>query len=97
MTHLQSALLHAIANPSKPLRQTAGTSVAVIVGVGGLQSWPDLLATLLTCLDSNDRNLLEGGLDALYKASPSTAHPQIRLKDDCMTALYPFILTSFVL
>lgn len=67
--NVQSALLHAIANPSKPLRQTAGTSVAVIVGVGGLQTWPDLLATILRCLDSNDQNLLEGGLDALYKVS----------------------------
>lgn len=62
-------LLHAIGNPSKPLRQTGGTSVAVIVGVGGLQNWPELIAAFTTSLESNDKNSLEGALDALYKVS----------------------------
>lgn len=64
--------MHAMASPSKPLRQTGGTSVAVIVGVGGLQNWPELIQSLTTSLESNDRNSLEGGLDALYKASTKT-------------------------
>ena len=69
LTWAQVALLHAINNPSKPLRQTVGTSVAVIVGVGGLQNWPELLGTFTACLDSGDKNSLEGALDALYKVS----------------------------
>lgn len=60
-------LLHTIGNPSRPLRQTGGTSVAVIVGVGGLENWPELLAAFASCLESNDKNSLEGALDALYK------------------------------
>ena len=64
---LQVVLLHTIGNPSKPLRQTGGTSVAVIVGVGGLQNWPELIAAFTTCLESNDKHSLEGALDALYK------------------------------
>ena len=67
---LQVALLHAIGNPSKPLRHTVGTNVAVIVGVGGLPTWPELLSAIVRCLESNDKNSLEGALDALYKARP---------------------------
>lgn len=63
----QLALLHAIGNPSKPLRHTVGTNVAVIVGVGGLPTWPELLSAMATCLESNDPDALEGALDALYK------------------------------
>lgn len=65
-------MLHAMASPSKPLRQTGGTSVAVIVGVGGLQNWPELIRALTSSLESNDKNSLEGSLDALYKVTDQT-------------------------
>lgn len=64
---MQVALLHAIRSPSKPLRHVVGTNVAVIVGVGGLPTWPELLMSIVQCLESNDPNALEGALDALYK------------------------------
>lgn len=64
---MQLALLHAIGNPSKPLRHTVGTNVAVIVGVGGLPTWPELLSAIVACLESDDPDSLEGALDALYK------------------------------
>ena len=64
---LQVALLHAIRSPSKPLRHVVGTNVAVIVGVGGLPTWPELLMSFVQCLESSDPNALEGALDALYK------------------------------
>lgn len=64
------ALLHAIRSPSKPLRHVVGTNVAVIVGVGGLPTWPELLMSFVQCLESNDHNALEGALDALYKVRP---------------------------
>ena len=70
----QLALLHAIGNPSKPLRHTVGTNVAVIVGVGGLPTWPELLSAIVQCLESNDPDSLEGALDALYKVSPGWLH-----------------------
>ena len=68
---MQVALLHAIRSPSKPLRHVVGTNVAVIVGVGGLPTWPELLMSFVECLESSDPNALEGALDALYKASLS--------------------------
>lgn len=68
---LQAVLLHTLRNSSRPLRQTGGTSVAVIVGIGGLQDWPELIAAFTLCLESNEKNSLEGALDALYKVHPS--------------------------
>lgn len=41
--------------------------MAVIVGVGGLQNWPELLVAILNCLDGTEKTHLEGALDALYK------------------------------
>ncbi|KAK9804853.1 hypothetical protein WJX72_008726 [[Myrmecia] bisecta] len=65
--YIKLAMLHAISSPSKPLRHTVGTNVAVIVGAGGLATWPELLAAFVQCLESSDANALEGALDALFK------------------------------
>lgn len=78
---MQVVLLHAMASPSKPLRQTGGTSVAVIVGVGGLQNWPELIRALTSSLESNDKNSLEGSLDALYKVPPPSL---VRSSQSCL-------------
>ena len=51
------------------LRQTAGTTIAVIVTQGGLSSWPQLLQAMQRCLESSDPDALDGTLDALYKVS----------------------------
>ena len=78
---LQVALLHAIRSPSKPLRHVVGTNVAVIVGVGGLPTWPELLMSFVQCLESNDPNALEGALDALYKVSAALNVTPATLRD----------------
>ena len=66
---LQLSLLHCIRNPSKALRQTVGTSIAVIVGLGTLNTWPELVPACVQGLEGSDINALEGSLDALYKVS----------------------------
>ena len=71
---MQGSLLHAIRSPSKPLRHVVGTNVAVIVGVGGLPTWPELLMSFVQCLESSDPNALEGALDALYKVQELSLH-----------------------
>lgn len=74
---LQLSLLHCIRNPSKPLRQTVGTSIAVIVSLGTLKAWPELITACVQSLEGADLNALEGSLDALYKVSiicSCTAH-----------------------
>ena len=66
---LQLSLLHCIQNPSKALRQTVGTSIAVIVGLGSLKTWPELVPACVQGLEGSDINALEGSLDALFKVS----------------------------
>ncbi|KAH7842878.1 hypothetical protein Vadar_010071 [Vaccinium darrowii] len=34
---------------------------------GGIFGWPELLHTLVKCLESNELNHMEGGMDALSK------------------------------
>lgn len=70
---LQLSLLHCIRNPSKPLRQTVGTSIAVIVSLGTLKTWPELISACVQSLEGSDLNALEGSLDALYKVSTINA------------------------
>ena len=54
--------------------------MAVIVGVGGLQNWPELVNAFTTFLESNDKNSLEGALDALYKVWSSCSAEPITLQ-----------------
>ncbi|KAL0043428.1 hypothetical protein WJX79_004487 [Trebouxia sp. C0005] len=65
--YVKLSLLHCIRNPSKALRQTVGTSIAVIVGLGSLKTWPELVPACVQGLEGSDINALEGCLDALYK------------------------------
>lgn len=65
---LQAALLPVLINPQRDLRRTAGTIASVLVTVGGgFKAWPGLVEGILQALDSQDANVLDGGLDTLYK------------------------------
>ena len=44
-----------------------GTSIAVIVGLGTLKTWPELITACVQGLEGSDINALEGSLDALFK------------------------------
>ena len=63
----QASLLLAIDHEARPLRHVVGTNVATIVAVDGLGGWPQLLPTLVRCLESDSVGAAEGALDALSK------------------------------
>lgn len=67
---VQGCILPAMGDKKRMLRQTAGTTIAVIVTQGGLSSWPQLLQAMQRCLESSDSDALDGTLDALYKVGP---------------------------
>ena len=46
-----------------------GTSIAVIVGLGTLKAWPELIPACVQGLEGSDTNALEGSLDALFKVN----------------------------
>lgn len=65
---IKSELLPCLGAGDRQIRSTAGTIISVLVQLGGVTSWPELLNTLVKCLDSNDLNHMEGAMDALSKA-----------------------------
>ncbi|XP_050232437.1 transportin-1 [Mercurialis annua] len=60
-------LLPSLGAADRHIRSTAGTIISVIVQIEGISGWPELLQALVTCLDSNDPNHMEGAMDALSK------------------------------
>jgi transportin-1 len=97
--YIKLALLHAMGESSKPLRKTVGTNVAVIVGAGGLTTWPELLTALAAYLEGSELNALEGALDALLQIcedSPAQLKSDVPGAPDGATSLLiPRILNLF--
>ncbi|KAJ7001521.1 transportin-1-like isoform X2 [Populus alba x Populus x berolinensis] len=65
--YIKSELLPCLGAADRHIRSTAGTIISVIVQLGGISGWPELLQAVITCLDSNDLNHMEGAMDALSK------------------------------
>ncbi|XP_028113611.1 transportin-1-like isoform X2 [Camellia sinensis] len=65
--HIKSELLPCLGAADRHIRSTAGTIISELVQIGGVFGWPELLHTLVQCLDSNDLNHMEGAMDALSK------------------------------
>lgn len=67
--YIKSELLPCLGAADRNIRSTVGTIISAVVQLGGVAGWPDLLQALVTCLDSNDQNHMEGAMDALSKVS----------------------------
>ncbi|KAK8958597.1 Transportin-1 [Platanthera guangdongensis] len=65
--YIKSQLLPCLGAANKTIRSTAGTVISVIVQLGRVLGWPELLQALVHYLDSNDLNHMEGAMDAIYK------------------------------
>ncbi|WCJ39923.1 transportin 1 [Euphorbia peplus] len=65
--YIKSELLPCLGAADRHIRSTVGTIVSVVVQIGGVSGWPELLQALVNCLDSNDQNHMEGAMDALSK------------------------------
>ncbi|CAI0468897.1 unnamed protein product [Linum tenue] len=65
--YIRSGLLPCLGAPDKHIRSTVGTIITEIVQLGGILGWPELLQALVTCMESNDLNHMEGAMDALSK------------------------------
>ncbi|XP_072964721.1 transportin-1-like isoform X1 [Typha angustifolia] len=67
--YIKSELLSCLGATDKTIRSTVGTVISVILQLGRVFGWPELLQALVLCLDSNDLNHMEGAIDAIYKIS----------------------------
>ncbi|GFS34668.1 transportin 1 [Actinidia rufa] len=65
--YIKSELLPCLGAADRHIRSTAGTIISVLVQIEGVFGWPELLQTLVKCLDSNELNQMEGAMDALSK------------------------------
>ena len=65
--YIKSELLPSLGAADRHIRSTVGTIVSVVVQIEGISGWPELLQALVTCLDSNDSNHMDGAMDALSK------------------------------
>lgn len=65
--YIKAQILPCLGAPDKHIRSTVGTIISVLVQMGGVTGWPELLPALGECLDSNDLNHMEGAMDALSK------------------------------
>ena len=70
--YIKSELLPCLGAADRHIRSTVGTIISVVVQLGGVLGWPELLQTLVSCLDSNDVNHMEGAMDALSKVYPTS-------------------------
>jgi transportin-1 len=70
-TFIQNALLQSLGHPVRFLRHTVGTCVSMIARAAGPTGWPEMYPALADAIAaetaSADPNLLDGGLDAVYK------------------------------
>ncbi|GLC37773.1 hypothetical protein PLESTB_001475300 [Pleodorina starrii] len=81
-SYIKGALLPLLGHANRQLRHTSGTIASVIVGLGGLDEWPELAAALPHCLQAEDPNVLDGAQDTLYKIledHPSQVEVEVRL------------------
>ncbi|CAI9104774.1 OLC1v1003526C1 [Oldenlandia corymbosa var. corymbosa] len=65
--YIKAELLPCLGSADRHIRTTAGTIITVLIQIGGVAGWPELLHALVKCLDSNEVNHMEGAMDALSK------------------------------
>ncbi|XP_010910681.1 transportin-1 isoform X2 [Elaeis guineensis] len=65
--YIKSELLPCLGATDRTIRSTVGTVISVLVQLGRVVGWPELLQALVHCLDGNDTNHMEGAMDAIYK------------------------------
>ncbi|XP_076900422.1 transportin-1-like [Bidens hawaiensis] len=65
--YIKAELLPCLGSTDRQIRSTVGTIISVVVEISGVLGWPELLHTLVKCLDSNDLTHMEGAMDALSK------------------------------
>lgn len=73
LNFIKSECLSAIGDPSPLIRATVGILITTISSRGELMSWPELLPTLCSMLDSPDYNMCEGAFGALQKICEDSA------------------------
>ena len=63
--YVKTLLIKGLGDPDPMIRSIVGNDITTIVSRGGFESWPELLPTLISLLDSEDYNIVEVGDETL--------------------------------
>lgn len=64
---IKAELLPCLGAADRNIRSTVGTIISVIVQQGLIAGWPELLQSLIQCLDSHNLDHMLGAMDAISK------------------------------
>lgn len=81
--YIRDEVFRCIGDPKTMIRRTAGTIITTIVEVGTLSECPGLLRLFIQMLNTNEINLVDGTLSALYKICQDSAD---KLEEDDQNA-----------
>jgi len=71
--YVKTLLIKGLSDPDPMIRSIVGNDITTIVSRGGFEPWPELLPTLISLLDSEDYNTVEGSFGALQKVCEDSA------------------------
>ncbi|KAG0377983.1 Transportin-1, partial [Mortierella sp. AD032] len=67
LEYVKALALRHVGDPDADVRNTLGTVITTILSRNSIMSWPEVLPHLMTLLDSQDPNVVEGSFKALVK------------------------------
>ncbi len=71
--YIKAELRPCLGAADKQVCATVTIVISVVVQQGNGQDWPEIFQAFVQCLDSNDYNHMEGGLDTLSKVLISSS------------------------
>ena len=83
-----SSGLQSIGDPSDLIRATAGLLITALgsqqpggqAGLTGLESWPELLPTLLQCIENPSEHVVLGAFSSLQKVCEDSTHEMLQME-----------------
>ncbi|KAF8947109.1 hypothetical protein BGZ47_010249 [Haplosporangium gracile] len=67
LEYVKALALRHVGDPDADVRNTLGTVITTILSRNSIMSWPEVLPHLMSLLDSQDPNVVEGSFKALVK------------------------------
>lgn len=72
--YIKCEILSCIGDSMISVRRTLASIIVTLIVKGGLKNWPNLLQTLVSCLDSNDDNVVDGAFRILLLICEDYGH-----------------------
>lgn len=91
-TFINSELLRAVTDELRTVRASAAICIATVVSKTGFAAWPELVPTLLRCLDSGQVAATDGALTVVCRLAEDAPHLLDQEPSNALDALIPKVL-----